>query len=333
MSSGNSPSSGKPLKLRINRDSEGYLSLVTDTGEVYRCPICGNDRFVYNYERGEVVCIVCGAVVQEQLLDLGPEWRAFTSEEKGQRARTGAPLTRLISEALTTVIDWRDKDVSGKELDIKRKLEVIRLRKWQTRARVQTSYERNFIQAAQELERLRSAMGIPRPCVEQALEIYRQALEKELVRGRSVEAMAAAALYMACRMMKMPRPLDELVRYTKASRREVARCYRLLLRELNVKVPISDPVLYISRIAEQLKLSGEVVKTAIEILQKAKRAGITAGKDPAGLAAAAVYIASLMHGDNRTQKDFAVAAGVTEVTVRNRYKELAKALNIKVPVK
>jgi Transcription initiation factor TFIIIB, Brf1 subunit/Transcription initiation factor TFIIB len=92
-------------------------------------------------------------------------------------------------------------------------------------------------------------------------------------------------------------------------------------------------VLYISRIAEQLKLSGEVVKTAIEILQKAKRAGITAGKDPAGLAAAAVYIASLMHGDNRTQKDFAVAAGVTEVTVRNRYKELAKALNIKVPVK
>jgi transcription initiation factor TFIIB len=239
----------------------------------------------------------------------------------------------LISEALTTVIDWRDKDVSGRELDIKRKLEVIRLRKWQTRARVQTSHERNFIQAAQELERLRSAMGIPRPCIEQALEIYRQALEKELVRGRSVEAMAAAALYMACRMMKMPRPLDELVRYTKASRREVARCYRLLLRELNVKVPISDPVLYISRIAEQLKLSGEVVKTAIEILQKAKKAGITAGKDPAGLAAAAVYIAALMHGDNRTQKDFAVAAGVTEVTVRNRYKELAKALNIRVPVK
>jgi transcription initiation factor TFIIB len=309
MLSDNPPSSGKPLKLRINRDSEGYLSLVTDTGEVYSCPICGNDRFVYNYERGEVVCIVCGAVVQEQLLDLGPEWRAFTSEEKGQRARTGAPLTRLISEALTTVIDWRDKDVSGRELDIKRKLEVIRLRKWQTRARVQTSHERNFIQAAQELERLRSAMGIPRPCIEQALEIYRQALDKELVRGRSV------------------------VRYTKASRREVARCYRLLLRELNVKVPISDPVLYISRIAEQLKLSGEVVKTAIEILQKAKKAGITAGKDPAGLAAAAVYIAALMHGDNRTQKDFAVAAGVTEVTVRNRYKELAKALNIRVPVK
>lgn len=326
-------SQGIPHKLRVAKSADGYLSLITETGEPYVCPVCGNDKFVYNYERGEIVCVVCGTVISENLVDLGPEWRAFTNEEKGQRARTGAPITRLVSEALTTVIDWRDKDVSGKELDLKRKLEVIRLRKWQTRARVQTSYERNFVQAAQELERLKSSMGVPRPCVEQALEIYRQALEKELVRGRSVEAMAAAALYMACRMLKMPRPLDELIRYTKASRREVARCYRLLLRELNVKVPISDPVLYISRVAEQLKLTGDVVKTAIEIIDKAKKAGLTAGKDPAGLAAAAVYIASLLHGDNRTQKDFAIAAGVTEVTVRNRYKELAKALDIKIPVK
>ncbi|CCC82114.1 transcription initiation factor IIB [Thermoproteus tenax] len=324
---------GVPPKLRIAKSSDGYLSLITETGEPYVCPVCGNDKFVYNYERGEIVCVVCGTVISENLVDLGPEWRAFTNEEKGQRARTGAPITRLVSEALTTVIDWRDRDVSGKELDLKRKLEVIRLRKWQTRARVQTSYERNFVQAAQELERLKSSMGVPRPCVEQALEIYRQALEKELVRGRSVEAMAAAALYMACRMLKTPRPLDELIRYTKASRREVARCYRLLLRELNVRVPISDPVLYISRVAEQLKLTGDVVKTAIDIINRAKKAGLTAGKDPAGLAAAAVYIASLLHGDNRTQKDFAVAAGVTEVTVRNRYKELAKALDIKIPVK
>ncbi len=326
-------SQGVPPKLRVARSSDGYLSLITETGEPYVCPVCGNDKFVYNYERGEIVCVVCGTVISENLVDLGPEWRAFTNEEKGQRARTGAPITRLVSEALTTVIDWRDKDVSGKELDLKRKLEVIRLRKWQTRARVQTSYERNFVQAAQELERLKSSMGVPRPCIEQALEIYRQALEKELVRGRSVEAMAAAALYMACRMLKTPRPLDELIRFTKASRREVARCYRLLLRELNVKVPISDPTLYISRVAEQLKLTGDVVKTAIEIINKAKKAGLTAGKDPAGLAAAAVYIASLLHGDNRTQKDFAIAAGVTEVTVRNRYKELAKALDIKIPIK
>ena len=182
----------------------------------------------------------------------------------------------------------------------------------------------------EELERLRSIMGIPRQCVEQALEIYKQAEKKMSI---SAEAVAAAALYMACRMMKMPRPLDEFVRYTRASKKKVARCYRLLLRELNVKVPISDPMLYISRIAQQLGLSGEVVKTAIEILQKAKRAGITAGKDPAGLAAAATYIASLMHGDYRPRRHFALAAGATEITVRSRYRELTAALALALRAK
>jgi hypothetical protein len=171
-------------------------------------------------------------------------------------------------------------------------------------------------------------MGIPKPCVEQALEIYRQASKK--VSGISVEAMAVAALYMACRMMKMPRPLDEFVRYTKASKKKVARCYRLLLQELNVKVPVSDPMLYVSRIAGQLKLSGEVVKTAIEILQKAKKARITAGKDPAGLAATALYIASIMHGENRPQKHFALAANIAPITLREQFAIIIKVVEKKL---
>jgi len=190
----------------------------------------------------------------------------------------------------------------------------------QARNRFQTSYERNFVQAAQELERLRSAMGIPRPCIEQALEIYRQALEKELVRGRSVEAMAAAALYMACRMMKMPRPLDELAGYTKVPKEEVGRCYRLLLSELDVKVPASDPVLYISRIAEQLKLSGEVVKAAIEILRRARKAVI--GARPVTAAAAAVYLAAAEHNVKLTYSAVAAAAAVAPAAVRDLVKKM-----------
>ena len=290
-----------------------------------KCPICGGDRFVYNYERGEVVCAACGAVVQELMLDLGPEWRAFTSEEEGQRARTGAPLTRLTSEALTTVIDWRGRDAFGKELDIKTKLKMIRLWKWQNKARVQTSYERNLAEAAQELERLKSSMGVPRPCVEQAMKTIEAILIN--MRGCGVAAIAAAALYIACRIMKTPRQLNELVKYAKASRREVARCYRRMLKELNIKAPIGDPILYVPKIAGQLKLSGEVVKTAIDILQRAKKVGVRG--TPAGIAAAAVYIASLLHGDSKTQKEAAKAAGVTEVTVRNHYKKLVKTLNIK----
>jgi transcription initiation factor TFIIIB Brf1 subunit/transcription initiation factor TFIIB len=212
------------------------------------------------------------------------------------------------------------RDGRGRPLPLERRILITKIKKYRW------GQQRLQLEVETELKRLRSAMGIPRPCIEQALEIYRQALEKELVRGRSVEAMAAAALYMACRMMKMPRPLDEFVRYTKASRKKVARYYRLLLQELNVKVPVSDPMLYISRIAQQLGLSGEVVKTAIEILQKAKEAGITAGKDPASLAAAAAYIASLMHGDYRPRRHFVVAAGATDLTVRSRYRELWRLL-------
>ncbi len=325
---------GTPLgRLRLKLSSGKFVELMTESGETYTCPVCGSDKFVFDNERGEVVCIQCGTIVEDRLLDLGPDWRAFTPEERESRARTGAPLTRLTSEALTTVIDWRDKDVSGKELDIKKKLEAIRLRKWQTRARVQTSYERNLVQASQELERLKSLLAVPKQCIDEALEIYRMALEKELVRGRSVEAMITAALYMACRKRMIPRPLDEITKYTRASRKEVARCYRLLLRELNIRIPISDPSTYVSRIAEQLKLSGDVIKEAKKIIEEAKKRGLTAGKDPAGLAAAAIYIACLLQGDIRTQKEVAMAAGVTEVTVRNRYKELAKELRIKVPIK
>ena len=252
------------------------------------------------------------------MLDLGPEWWASASGAKGRRGRTSA-LTCL-AEALTTAIDWKDKDASGKELDTKRKLEVNRLRKLQSRSRFQTSYERSFAQAVQELERLRGAMGIPRPCIEQALEIYRQALERGVARGRSVEAVAAAALYTACRMLKTPRPLDEFARYTKTPKEEVARCYRLLLSELNVKVPISDPALYIPRIAEQLRLSGEVVKTAIEILQKARRA--TAGARPVTAAAAAIYIAAAEHGIKPSFSVVAAAAGTTPAAVRDLVRKM-----------
>jgi len=216
-----------------------------------------------------------------------------------------------------TKVGMGARDARGRPITVEKKIIFGRLKKYHA-IRTETDFEK-------ELERLRSVVGIPKPCVEQALEIYKQA--KLLDIRMSPEAVAAAALYMACRMLKMPRPLDELVRYTKATRKKVARCYRLLLRELNVKVPVSDPMLYISRIAGQLKLGGEVVKTAVEILQKAKRAGITAGKDPVGLAAAAVYIAALMHGYNRTQKEVANMAGIAVPTLREKIGKLIRLVN------
>ncbi len=293
---------------------------------------CPPDKIIYDETRGQYVCLETGVVLEERIVDVGPEWRAFTPEEKERRSRTGSPVSPMIHDGgLSSVIDWRDRDASGKKLDMKRRLEVMRWRKWQTRTRIQNSIDRNITQAASELERIADQLGLPRALKEEAASIYRQAVEKGVVRGRAVESVVAAALYAACRIFKVPRTLDEIAQYTKTSKKEVARCYRLLVRELSIKIPVADPADYVTRIASALGLSGRVIKKAIEILNEARKKGLTAGKDPAGLAAAAVYSAAQLYEERRTQKDVAQVAGVTEVTVRNRYKELVQYLNIKVP--
>ncbi len=290
---------------------------------------CPSGNVVFDEVRGEWICADTGEVIVEHVVDRGPEWRAFTAEEKERRSRAGAPLTATLHDSgLSTVIDWYDRDATGKKLGLKKRLEMLRMRRWHTRTRMQSSIDRNIAQATAELERIAEQLNIPRYVREEAASIYRKAVEKELVRGRAIECVVAAALYAACRIHRIPRSLDEVAKHTRCSRKEVARCYRLLVRELNLKVPIVDPVDYAMKIVSMLNLSGRTAQIAAEIIRKAQRAGITAGKDPAGIAAAAVYIAALLNDERRTQKEVAQAAGVTEVTVRNRYKELIEIVNL-----
>ncbi len=316
----------------ILREYEGEEVLKPREGEEMFCPHCGSDRLVYDYSRGEIICAVCGYVVSEREIDRGPEWRAFTPEEREKRSRVGAPLARPTPDSLTTDIDWRSKDASGREIGLKKKMELMRLRKWHVRARVQSSVERNLSQASMELDRLAAQLGLPKRAVDRALEIYKKALETGLVRGRSIESVMAAAVYAACREMRIPRTLDEISKYTRAGRKDVARCYRLLVREASIKIPLPSAVDFAPRIGNVLKLSGSTIRMAIDILKRAQEQGLTAGKDPAGLAAAAIYIAAMKNGEMRTQKEVARAAQVTEVTVRNRYKELVKKLKIDMPI-
>lgn len=312
---------------------EELVSRFLPADEIKVCSHCGSDRLIYDPVRGDIICAVCGYVVSEREVDKGPEWRAFDGEEREKRSRVGAPLSRYTPDALATEIDWRSKDAAGRELGLRKKVEMFRLRRWHMRAQAQSSLERNLIQAQQELERLSAQLGLPKRIIDRASEIYRRALETGLVRGRSIESVIAAAIYAACRELKTPRTLDEIAKYTRAGRKEVARCYRLLLRETAIKVPLPNPIDFAPRIGNMLKVSAITVREAIDILKQAQHIGITAGKDPAGLAAAAIYIAALRRGEIRTQKEVARAAQVTEVTVRNRYKELIKRLKIDLPVK
>jgi len=296
------------------------------------CPECKSKNLVHDYDTGETICGDCGLVVYEQMMDKGPEWRAFTQQEKTSRSRVGAPTTYSIHDkGLSTTISQIDRDAFGRKLSLSTRLQMWRLRKWQIRSRVRSSSDRNLAQAMSELDRLTGVLYISPQVKEKAAVLYRRALEKGLVRGRSINSITAASLYVACRTSATPRSLNEIAQASLVDKKDVGRCYRLLLQDLNVKMPIADPLTYVSKIAEKNHVSGKTQGAAIALLREAREKRVVAGKDPMGLAAAVLYIACLQNNEKITQKDIALAAGVTEVTVRNRYKGLRTQLKLEVP--
>ncbi len=295
------------------------------------CPYCGKPAVVRDYTRACLVCRNCGAVIDENLPDLGPEWRAYTPQQFIERARTGAPETPLLPDkGLPTIIPTVRKDAQGRELSPEKYRLVRKLIKIQKR--LKTSSERNLTIALAEITRMGTVLGLPRVVVLEASVMYREAIKRGLAKGRSIEALAAACVYAACRRYKVPRSLEEIAVHAKIDRKVIAKCYRLIIKEVLGKVPSTSAREYIPRLAKTLKLPPEVQREAISIIEKAYEVGITAGKTPIGLAAAALYIASVLLNSKRTQKEIAVAAGVTEVTIRNRYKELLNKLDIVVYV-
>ncbi|HVL47114.1 MAG TPA: transcription initiation factor IIB [Candidatus Thermoplasmatota archaeon] len=299
--------------------------------EISQCPECGSKHLARDYERGELVCSSCGLVLDEHFIDQGPEWRAFDHEQREKRARVGAPMTYTIHDkGLSTEIGWRNKDSYGKNIPTKSRAQLYRLRKWQRRIRVSNATERNLAFALSELDRMASRMGLPRNVRETAAMVYRRAVQKNLIRGRSIEGVAAASLYAACRQCNVPRTLDEIADASRVSRKEIGRTYRFIARELKLKLMPTSPIDYIPRFCSELKLSGEIQAKAVEILKQAADKELTSGRGPTGVAAAALYISSILCGERRTQREVADVAGVTEVTIRNRYKELAEKLDIDI---
>jgi transcription initiation factor TFIIB len=296
-----------------------------------RCPECSKEHLIYDYDLGEVVCSNCGYVICDDLADLGPEWRAFDLEQKEKRMRVGAPYTlTLHDKGLATVISWRDKDAHGKLLAPGQKTEVYRLRRWQKKMRVFSSMERNLAIALSELLKISSSLGIPKNVVEMASHIYRKVIKGKLIRGRSIQGIAAAALYAACRVLGIARMLHEIAEATHLPKKEVARSYRFILEQLGNQIEPPSAINYVLRFTDQLGLSRRTETISRRILELAKSLRLTGGRGPTGIAAAATYMASVLTNDRRTQGEIANLANVTEVTIRNRYKELLQVLNITV---
>ena len=223
---------------------------------------------------------------------------------------------------LSTIIGKVNKDSAGRNLDASMNYRMQRLRTWDARTRAQAGGHRNLMQAFSELERLKDKLGLSDAIVQKTAYIYRKAQEKRLSRGRSVSSIIAAATYIACREMGAARTLRDLTEITNVTRKTLTRSYRLLVLELDIKVPSINPMKCIMKIANRAKLSEKTQRVAMSTMNDTINKEISAGKDPMGLAAAVLYLSCLTVGEATTQREIAMAAGVTEVTIRNRFKDL-----------
>jgi transcription initiation factor TFIIB len=314
-----------------DENSDPSLTSQVEPEKVQHCPECGSTRLMRDYECAEVVCMDCGFVITAKIADRGPEWRAFTNEQRAKRTRVGAPLTYTIHDkGLSTMIDWHDRDIYGKSLSPGQKAQVYRLRKWQRRIRVSDATERNLAFALSEITKIANNLNLPKNILETASVVYRKAVKERLIRGRSIQGVTAAAVYLACRQCKLARTLEEIAQASNVNKKEVGRSYRFLVRELDYFVPPLKPSQYITKFSNQLTMQGKVEEIAHKILATAKELKLTSGRGPTGIAAAASYIASVLTGERKTQREIAEIAQVTEVTIRNRYKELVERLMFQI---
>lgn len=310
------------------REPEGDHQVGNTAGE-RTCEECGSSTLITSEDQGELVCDDCGLIIDETNVDQGPEWRAFNPVERENRSRVGAPITqRMHDKGLTTQIDWQDKDATGRSLSAAKRSQMNRLRTWQERIRTKNASERNLRFALSEIDRMASALGLPRSVREGSSVLYRRALAEDLIRGRSIEGMATSCLYAACRQEGIPRSLEEITAVSRVDRKEIGRTYRYLAHELGLELEPVDPKQYVPRFCSALGSSEEVQVKAKQIIDVAAEQGLLSGKSPTGYAAAAIYTASLLHDEQTTQAEVADVAQVTEVTIRNHYQEQLKAMGI-----
>lgn len=293
-----------------------------------KCNRCAKSCIITDSDSGELICATCGLVLSERMESGGPEQRNFL-DGGPSNARTGDGTSlRRHDRGLSTIINPLNKDSTGKQLSSSMKSTINRLRLWDGRTQAHKTTEKNLRQAFNDLSRLQDKLGLSEAIIEKTAYIYRKAMEKNLVRGRSISALISASLYAACRDAETPRTLTDVCDASNVKRKELTKCYRLLIQELNLKIPVMDAVQCVARIGNNLGISEKTKRYAIKIINEYQKSGDIAGKSPTGIAATAIYLANIKMNEKFSQKEVADAANITEVTIRNRGDSIKKVLNL-----
>jgi len=293
------------------------------------CRVCGSSQLVTIPDSGEIVCEHCGAVISDKTEE--KEWRTFVTSTAGKKGddenRMGMPFSLARSDkGLSTIIGRTNKDAKGTKINSSMISAIERLRRWDSRIKVYTSTDKNLTQAFAQLDTLKDKQGLPGAVIEKTAYIYRKAQENRLVVGRSISALLAASIYAACREMGIPRTLNDIARKSNVKRKSVAKYYRQLLLELDLMIPMVEPMKCITRIANKAKVSEKTKHHAINIMNTVIEDEISAGKDPMGLAATVIYASCIKTGEIKTQKQLADAADISDMTLRTRLKDLKHQL-------
>lgn len=304
----------QPL-ARVETESES-ASHDAEALDANQCPDCESSLTT---DSGERYCEECGYVDESPSIDHGPEWRSYNDSEQSEKSRVGSPLTEARHDrGLSTNIGWQNKDANGNPISSKQRAKMNRLRTWDKRCQTKSRRERNLRSGIGEIKRMASALGLPKDAVETASVIFRQASNRDLLPGRSIEGVATAALYIAARMEQIPRTYDQVETVSRVGIDRVKRTQRYLVNELSLKLGPATPKVYLPQFASNLDLPQTHVKEANRLIDAVD--GVTlSGNKPTGLAAAALFAAGLVTGQLVTQASLAETCGVTEVTIRNTY--------------
>jgi transcription initiation factor TFIIB len=294
-----------------------------------QCCVCGSDQLVTVIDSGEIICERCGAVILDRTVEKGPELRTFVTSTAGREGddqnRTGMPFSLARSDmGLSTVIGRTNKDARGSKINSSM---LSRLRKWDSITQVYTSTDKNLTQAFTQLDTLKDKLGLSDVIVEKTAYIFRKAEERALLRGRAISSILAAAVYIACREMGMPRTLNEIASSSNIKLRTLAMDYRLLVKKLDLKIPSVDPIICIAKIANKANLTEKTKRHAMNIMHDVIKREISAGKRPMALAASVIYLSAMDTAENKTQRDIARAAGISEFALRIRIQDLKNRLD------
>jgi transcription initiation factor TFIIB len=314
------------MTLEDGKQIQNREPLESNVRDRVQCNQCQSYTLVLDVLSSEYVCSTCGCVSNEKIYN-----NELTNFEKGEykdKSRIGMPESLTVShKGLSTLIGLNDTDGRGKLLYPVQKETIQRLRTWNNRSQLNDSISRNLDKALKYLNNFGDKLYLSPPVMENAAYIYRKAAMRKLAKGRSTVSLVAASIYAACREISIPKTISDIAYVCNIPSKEIMSHYKLILKELSLKIPVIQGIDYVTLISNRLKLTEKTKREALRIFSLVQHSRISIGKNPRAFAGAIIYIASQDCNEFLRQVEVCQVADISTVSLRKRCKEIKTILD------